>query len=99
MNAAGAATAAAAVAPPAYSRCLNCDYLLDGLDEGRCPECGGTFDAADPRTVRQPGAAGTARVAVRRTGSAMSSTSAMTIWLVLSTWAAAALGTLFLPLP
>ena len=78
-----------AVTPPAGSRCLHCDYLLDGLDEAKCPECGGTFDPQDLKSVREPGPAGTRRVVVRRAGTAMSSTPAMTLWLLLSTWGAA----------
>lgn len=35
-------------------RCLSCDYPLVGLLEHRCPECGRTFDPADPRTMRTP---------------------------------------------
>ncbi len=29
-------------------RCLGCGYILDGLPENRCPECGQPFDPADP---------------------------------------------------
>ena len=32
------------------SRCLTCGYVLEGLEEPRCPECGNPFDLADPRT-------------------------------------------------
>ena len=31
-------------------RCLGCDYLLYGLSENRCPECGRPFDPSDPHT-------------------------------------------------
>ncbi len=31
-------------------RCLGCDYVLDGLVESRCPECGRSFDPQDPCT-------------------------------------------------
>ena len=31
-------------------RCLSCSYLLVGLPENRCPECGRTFDPSDPTT-------------------------------------------------
>lgn len=44
-------------------RCLGCDYLLHGLPENRCPECGRPFDPARPETmaVRRPlGAVGRA---------------------------------------
>jgi len=33
---------------PVY--CKYCDYLLVGLPESRCPECGNTFDLSEPRT-------------------------------------------------
>jgi DNA-directed RNA polymerase subunit RPC12/RpoP len=33
----------------AVIRCLDCGYVLNGLD-GRCPECGRTFNRADPKT-------------------------------------------------
>ena len=33
-----------------HKRCLNCGYILDGLPESRCPECGCGFDPADPAT-------------------------------------------------
>lgn len=37
--------------------CLRCEYLLRGLAEPRCPECGEAFDPQDPSTYgpRQPG--------------------------------------------
>src|SRR5436190_23642408 len=35
---------------PDSARCLQCDYLLRGLTEPRCPECGREFDPADPKT-------------------------------------------------
>ncbi len=31
-------------------RCLGCGYILDGLPEPRCPECGRGFDPADPHS-------------------------------------------------
>ncbi len=31
-------------------RCLTCSYILKGLAEHRCPECGRTFDPGDPTT-------------------------------------------------
>ncbi len=34
--------------------CLECSYVLDGLSEERCPECGRPFDPDDPDTFRQP---------------------------------------------
>jgi len=40
-----------ALVPP-NPQCLECDYLLIGLIEHRCPECGRTFDPADPTTYR-----------------------------------------------
>lgn len=33
-------------------RCLGCGYLLTGLPENRCPECGRPFDPSDPATYR-----------------------------------------------
>jgi hypothetical protein len=35
----------------AEARCLGCNYLLRGLPENRCPECGREFDPNDPRTM------------------------------------------------
>jgi hypothetical protein len=34
----------------AAPRCLRCGYLLVGLPESRCPECGQLFDLSDPTT-------------------------------------------------
>lgn len=31
-------------------RCLGCGYILDGLPESRCPECGRRFDPNDATT-------------------------------------------------
>ena len=31
-------------------RCRGCDYALDGLPAGVCPECGRAFDPGDPST-------------------------------------------------
>lgn len=31
-------------------RCLGCDYVLNGLVENRCPECGRSFNPQDPST-------------------------------------------------
>lgn len=33
-----------------HMRCLECDYILDGLPENRCPECGAHFDPSDSWT-------------------------------------------------
>jgi hypothetical protein len=33
-----------------YKRCLGCGYILDGLPENRCPECGREFDPNDGQT-------------------------------------------------
>lgn len=33
-------------------RCAQCGYIVDGLSEHRCPECGSPFDPNDPRTYR-----------------------------------------------
>jgi hypothetical protein len=39
---------------PEPKRCLDCGYILEGLPENRCPECGRAFDPDDPRTVAPP---------------------------------------------
>jgi hypothetical protein len=39
---------------PDTARCLNCRYLLRGLPEPRCPECGQPFDPGDPDTYYDP---------------------------------------------
>ena len=33
-----------------HRRCLGCGYILDGLTENRCPECGREFAPDDPAT-------------------------------------------------
>lgn len=33
-----------------HRRCLDCDYILDGLHAQRCPECGREFDFNDEKT-------------------------------------------------
>ncbi len=38
------------VGPAKPKLCLGCEYVLDGLPEQRCPECGRTFDLARPET-------------------------------------------------
>ncbi len=42
---------------PEAARCLKCGYLLRGLPTPVCPECGRTFEPADPATydIRPPG--------------------------------------------
>ncbi len=35
-------------------RCRQCGYLLRGLTEPRCPECGRPFDPEDPNTMDLP---------------------------------------------
>lgn len=37
-------------APELHKRCLDCGYILDGLPEPRCPECGRAFDPGDAAT-------------------------------------------------
>lgn len=37
---------------PDNARCLHCNYLLRGLPENKCPECGHPFDPANPATMR-----------------------------------------------
>ncbi|MFO0837050.1 MAG: hypothetical protein U1D55_00865 [Phycisphaerae bacterium] len=41
---------AADVAARASHYCKGCGYILDGLPEERCPECGRAFSRRDPRT-------------------------------------------------
>ncbi len=36
--------------PAQPKRCLGCGYILDGLPEPRCPECGRGFDPEDSAT-------------------------------------------------
>jgi hypothetical protein len=38
------------MAEPDHKRCLGCGYILDGLPEPRCPECGRGFDPSEPAT-------------------------------------------------
>ena len=40
---------------PEQAACKNCKYLLRGLSEPRCPECGAPFDPDDARTYWLPG--------------------------------------------
>ncbi len=37
---------------PENARCLHCNYLLKGLPENKCPECGHTFDPANTDSFR-----------------------------------------------
>ncbi len=39
---------------PPDARCYKCNYLLHGLTEPRCPECGLPFDPTDPLTYLDP---------------------------------------------
>ncbi|MBU0639869.1 MAG: hypothetical protein KKB50_13455 [Planctomycetes bacterium] len=39
-------------------RCLGCGYILEGLPENRCPECGRPFDPDDRQTYDPYGLAG-----------------------------------------
>ena len=36
--------------PELHKRCLDCGYILDGLPDPRCPECGRGFDPDKPAT-------------------------------------------------
>ena len=36
--------------PEMHKRCLDCGYILDGLPEPLCPECGRAFDPNKPET-------------------------------------------------
>ena len=38
--------------PQPVKQCLGCSYILDRLEEQRCPECGRPFDPADLRTFK-----------------------------------------------
>lgn len=49
-------------APP--KRCLQCGYILEGLPEPRCPECGRRFDPCDRRTYCFRSISGTRYLAV-----------------------------------
>src|SRR5262249_49858822 len=41
--------------PAGAPRCLGCFYVLTGLTESRCPECGRKFNLNDPKTfTRKP---------------------------------------------
>jgi hypothetical protein len=54
---------------PEPARCRDCGYALRGLSDGRCPECGRSFDPADATTMdlgRRPGRIG--RWLLRPTG-------------------------------
>lgn len=44
--------------PTPNKRCLDCGYILGGLPENRCPECGRPFDPNDPQTYDPHGLAG-----------------------------------------
>jgi uncharacterized paraquat-inducible protein A len=44
--------------------CLDCDYVLDGLNENRCPECGREFDRSDVHSFRRAPKTFVARVGV-----------------------------------
>src|SRR4051812_42173367 len=39
-------------------RCWGCDYLLRGVESGRCPECGREFDRANPLSMNHGRAMG-----------------------------------------
>jgi len=39
---------------PSDARCLDCGYLLNGLQQCRCPECGKAFDPSNLDSVRLP---------------------------------------------
>lgn len=39
---------------PNNARCLHCSYLLRGLSENKCPECGGKFDPDDTASFWLP---------------------------------------------
>jgi hypothetical protein len=40
--------------PPSMPRCGSCGYLTEGLNEDRCPECGGTFAKVGIQRHRSP---------------------------------------------
>src|SRR5262245_10781791 len=37
-----------------HNRCRECGYVLEGLSQARCPECGHLFDLADAGTYLSP---------------------------------------------
>jgi len=37
-------------------RCLTCGYIIEGLSESKCPECGCEFDSCNPQTFKSAGA-------------------------------------------
>ncbi|MEW6251117.1 MAG: hypothetical protein AB1716_10755 [Planctomycetota bacterium] len=51
-------------------RCLGCGYILDGLPEPRCPECGRWFDPGNPDTYGPTGPAAGASMLFALAGSA-----------------------------
>lgn len=51
--------------------CARCFYSLRGLAEARCPECGKSFDPADPRTFSFTPRSDRLRKAARRTASSI----------------------------
>lgn len=65
--------------PPEPVRCVGCGYILEGLPENRCPECGRRFDPQDQRTYC------TTRVSGRRH---LAATTVSLIGLVLAWWLA-----------
>src|SRR5688572_14959917 len=74
---------------PAGCRCMGCGYALRGLADPRCPECGREFDPDDWTTVREPGPAGTGRVAAEKTWGVLGSTPAIAVLIALLGWATA----------
>jgi hypothetical protein len=51
---------------PEHARCLGCGYMLRDLPEPVCPECGRSFDPADPTTYDSSPPGARKRLWVRR---------------------------------
>lgn len=66
--------------------CRKCGYLLAGLSENRCPECGRTFDPAKRRTYLHGRHSWIVRRWCRRIGLAMASVTLLAVVGLVSLW-------------